>query len=158
MALDFGGIVKEYAVDRAVTLALTAGIRSGIINLGGDLKIIGPRCDGSPWQVGIQHPRRQGTLRTLALHAGAVASSGDYARCMVLDGVRYGHILNPKTGWPVQHLAAVTVMGEWCVVAGSAATIALLKESAGPSWLAQLGLPYLWVDTQGRVSGSLHRE
>lgn len=155
MELDFGGIVKEYAVDRAAALAIEAGVRSGMVNLGGDIKIIGPRPDGRPWRVGIRHPRRQGLLTTLLVREGAVASSGDYERCLVIDGRRFGHILNPKTGWPVQYLAAVTVLGELCVVAGSAATIALLKEQEGPAWLENLGLPHLWVSTTGEIGGSI---
>jgi thiamine biosynthesis lipoprotein len=156
MALDFGGIVKEYAVDRAAALCWAEGIRHGVVNLGGDIKIIGPRADGSPWRIGIRHPRQQDELLdTLALHEGALASSGDYERCIVVDGVRYGHILNPKTGWPVKHLAAVSVVGEFCVVAGSAATIAMLKEQRGAAWLNKLGLPHAWVDVQGRVGGAL---
>jgi len=156
MELDFGGIVKEYAVDRAAALCRAAGVAHGVVNLGGDVKLIGSRADGSPWRVGIAHPRLHGaTVQTLALREGAVASSGDYERCIVVDGVRYGHVLNPQTGWPVRHLAAVSVIGDFCVVAGSASTIALLKEDAGPAWLEALGLPHLWVDVDGRMGGSL---
>ncbi len=156
MELDFGGIVKEYAVDRAAALCWSAGIRHGIVNLGGDIKIIGPRADGSPWRIGIRHPRRKDTvLETLSLHDGALASSGDYERCLIVDGVRYGHVLNPQTGWPVKCLASVSVVGEFCVVAGSASTIAMLKEDKGPAWLEGLGLPYCWVDVQGNTGGSL---
>ncbi len=156
MEIDFGGIVKEYAVDRAATLCLARGIRHGVINLGGDIKVIGPRDDNSPWRVGIRHPRsRDALLDTVALFQGALASSGDYERCIMVDGVRYGHVLNPKTGWPVRHLAAVSVIGDFCVVAGSAATIAMLKEGEGVSWLDGLGLPHVWVDVQGRSGGSL---
>ncbi|XSG84885.1 MAG: FAD:protein FMN transferase [Methylohalobius sp. ZOD2] len=156
MEIDFGGIVKEYAVDRAATLAREAGVGHGVINLGGDVKIIGPRADGSPWRVGIRHPRRSdAVLRTLFLKEGALASSGDYERCLVVDGVRYGHILNPRTGWPVRYLASVSVLGDFCVVVGSAATIAILKEKEGPAWLEQLGLPHLWMSVDGRLGGSL---
>ncbi len=156
MEIDFGGVVKEYAVDRAATLCRQAGIAYGVVNLGGDIRIIGPRADGSPWRIGIRHPRqRQGVLQTLPLHGGALASSGDYERCIVLDHIRYGHVLNPKTGWPVRHMASVTVVGELCVVAGSASTIAMLKEEDGPAWLESLGLPHLWVDVHGSVGGSL---
>jgi thiamine biosynthesis lipoprotein len=156
MELDFGGVVKEYAADRAAALCREAGARHGFVNLGGDIRIIGPRADGGPWRIGIRHPRRPGALiQTLSLHGGALASSGDYERCIVLDGVRYGHVLHPKTGWPVRHLAAVTVVGEFCVVAGSASTIAMLKEANGPAWLEVLGLPHFWVDVQGRVGGPL---
>lgn len=156
MEIDFGGIVKEYAVDRAAALCGSEGIRHGVVNLGGDIKIIGPRADGSPWRIGIRHPRRKdAVLETLSLHDGALASSGDYERCLIVDGVRYGHVLNPKTGWPVKHLASVSVVGEFCVVAGSASTIAMLKEDQGPAWLESLGLPYCWVDVQGKTGGSL---
>ncbi|MDP2180382.1 FAD:protein FMN transferase [Methylicorpusculum sp.] len=156
MELDFGGIVKEYAADRVVTLCRQAGGRHGLVNLGGDVKIIGPRPDGYPWRVGIAHPRnRQALLKSLTLHQGAIASSGDYERCIVIDGKRYSHVLNPKTGWPVQHMTSVTVVSDHCVIAGSASTIAMLKSEEGPDWLEKLGLPYLWTDVLGRQGGSL---
>jgi len=156
MEIDFGGIVKEYAVDRAAALCLGAGVLHGVINLGGDIKVIGPRADGSPWRIGIRHPRhKEDIIQTILLHEGALASSGDYERCIMVDGVRYGHILNPKTGWPVRHLAAVSVVADFCVVAGSASTIAMLKEDNGPAWLNSLGLPHLWVDLQGEFGGTL---
>jgi thiamine biosynthesis lipoprotein len=156
MEIDFGGIVKEYAADRLATLCRNHGVSHGFVNLGGDIRIIGPQPDGSPWNVGIQHPRKKDTaIHNLGLHYGAIASSGDYERCITFDGVRYGHILNPKTGWPVRHLAAVTVVSDFCVVAGSASTIAMLKETEGPRWLASLGLPHLWVDVEGRAGGPL---
>lgn len=156
MEIDFGGVVKEYAVDRAASLCYGLGIRHGVVNLGGDIKVIGPRDDGSPWRVGIRHPRNKvALLDTILLYEGALASSGDYERCIMVNGVRYGHVLNPKTGWPVRHLAAVSVVGEFCVVAGSASTIAMLKESQGTDWLQDLGLPHLWVDAHGETGGSI---
>jgi thiamine biosynthesis lipoprotein len=156
LELDFGGVVKEYAVDRAAALCREAGIRHGAVNLGGDIKIIGPHPDGSPWRIGIRHPRRAGAaITTVSLYEGGLASSGDYERCIVVDDVRYGHVLNPKTGWPVRHLASVSVIGDFCVVAGSASTIAMLKEKDGPAWLESLGLPHFWVDMHGGTGGSL---
>lgn len=156
LELDFGGIVKEYAVDRAATLCREHGVTHGVINLGGDVRVLGARPDGRPWRVAIAHPRTAGAaLRTLALSDGAVATSGDYERCVIVDGVRYGHLLSPRSGWPVRHLAAVTVVADLCVVAGSASTIAMLKEEEGPAWLAALGLPHLWVSTTGEMGGSL---
>ncbi len=162
MELDFGGVVKEYAVDRAASLCREAGIRHGMINLGGDIRIIGPHADGSPWRVGIRHPRHlhhsdhpDELLQTLLLSGGGLASSGDYERCITLGGVRYGHILNPKTGWPVRRIAAVSVLGDLCVIAGSASTIGMLKEDQAGEWLRDLGLPHLWVSVNGEVGGSL---
>jgi thiamine biosynthesis lipoprotein len=131
-------------------------MRHGVVNLGGDIKVIGPRADGHPWRIGIKHPRSATTLLdTVELSEGALASSGDYERCIVVDGVRYGHILNPLSGWPVRHLAAVSVVADFCVIAGSASTIAMLKEEAGAAWLAALGLRHLWVDVDGRSGGDL---
>ncbi|MBX3629450.1 MAG: FAD:protein FMN transferase [Nitrosomonas sp.] len=156
MEIDFGGVVKEYAVDRAAALCLEAGIHHGIVNLGGDIKVIGPHPDGSPWRVAVRHPRQSdGILETLLLYSGALASSGDYERCIILNNIRYGHVLNPKTGWPVNTMAAVSVVSDYCVVAGSASTIGMLMEERGPDWLLELGLPYMWVDVHGRVGGTL---
>jgi thiamine biosynthesis lipoprotein len=158
MEIDLGGIVKEYAADRAAALCREAGARHGMLNLGGDIRIVGPHPDGSAWRIGIRHPRRPGALlRQVRLSAGGLASSGDYERCIEIDGVRYGHVLSPRTGWPVRRLAAVSVIGDLCLLAGSACTIAMLKEEAGPGWLAGMGLPHLWVDVDGRTGGPLAR-
>ncbi len=156
MEIDFGGIVKEYAVDRAAALCREAGIAHGIVNLGGDIKAIGPHPDGSPWRVAVRHPRQpNGVLETLLLYTGALASSGDYERCITVNNIRYGHVLNPKTGWPVNTMAAVSVVSDYCVVAGSASTIGMLMEEHGPDWLLELGLPHMWVDVHGRIGGAL---
>ncbi|MCI0653632.1 MAG: FAD:protein FMN transferase [Methylococcaceae bacterium] len=158
MEMDFGGVVKEYAVDRAATICEESGGRHGLINLGGDIKIIGARPDGQQWRVGIRNPGVRGSsVKTLLLNRGAIASSGDYERCITLNGVRYGHILNPKTGWPVQKMASVTVVGDFCLVAGSAATIGMLQENHGPGWLNDLGLPHYWIDVDGNTGGSLEQ-
>ena len=156
MELDLGGIVKEYAADRAAALLAEAGIAHGLVNLGGDLRIVGPQPDGSPWSVGVRDPRHPGRLlTTLALAQGALASSGDYERCIVVDGVRHGHILDPRSGWPVHGLAAVSVAAPLALVAGSACTIAMLMGRDGIAWLAGTALPHLWVDDQGRCGGPL---
>lgn len=156
MELDFGGIVKEYAADRAAQLCRTAGAKHGVVNLGGDIQIIGPRADQRAWHIGIHHPREaESLLQTLCLSQGAIASSGDYQRCLMINGQRYTHVLNPKTGWPVKRLASVSVVSDFCVVAGSASTIAMLKEEQGPAWLHSMGLPHLWVDVDGNQGGSL---
>lgn len=156
MELDLGGIVKEYAADRAVALLQHAGLSHGLVNLGGDVRVLGAQQGGQPWRVGVRDPHRPGQLLlTLPLWHGALASSGDYERCIVVDGVRHGHILDPRTGWPVQGLAAVSVQAPLAVVAGSATTIAMLMGRDGPAWLDGLGLPHLWVDAEGQVGGSL---
>jgi len=155
MQLDFGGIGKEYAVDRAAGICWQQGIRHGLVNLGGDIKVIGPHPNKEPWMVGVRHPRKvEGTLTQIPVYLGAVASSGDYERCIVINGKRYGHVLNPRTGWPVSGLVSVTVLSEQCVVAGSACTIAMLMELQGKNWLKRLGLKHVWVDRSEKVGGS----
>jgi len=156
MEIDFGGFVKEYAADRAAELCRRNGLRSGLVDLGGDVCVVGPHPDGKPWTVGIRHPRRPGeAVSTVSLVAGGIASSGDYERFMIVDGTRYAHLLHPKTGWPVTGLAGVSVAAPLCLVAGSASTIAMLKGSEGAAWLAALGLPSLCVDSSGALGGSL---
>jgi len=156
LELDLGGIVKEYAADCAARVLSDAGIEHALVNLGGDVRAVGPRADGAPWRIGVRHPRRpDGLVATVSISEGALATSGDYERCIEVEGVRYGHVLDPRTGWPVRHLASVTVLAPLCVVAGSASTIALLSEQAGPSWLESMELPHLWIDVEGRMGGSL---
>ncbi len=156
MELDLGGIVKEYAADRAATLCEQHNIHHALINLGGDVRVTGPHYDGTPWRIGISDPANPAhPLCTIELQSGALASSGDYQRCFTVDGVRYSHILNPRTGWPVRQLAAVSVVADYCVVAGSASTIGMLKDVDGPQWLQNLGLQHLWIDVAGNSGGSL---
>jgi thiamine biosynthesis lipoprotein len=151
MELDLGGIVKEYAADRSCNQCREHGIEFGLVNLGGDIAIVGPHADESPWQIAIRHPAQHSTaLKMIELSNGALASSGDYERHVIIDNKRYGHIINAHTGWPTQALVAVSVQADFCLVAGSAATIGMLKESEGKIWLTQLGLPHLWMDHEGK--------
>jgi thiamine biosynthesis lipoprotein len=153
--LDFGGIGKEYAADRAAAVCTEAGVAHGLIDLGGDIRVIGPRPDGSPWPIHIRNPRAFGnSLACIELEAGGLATSGDYERCIAIGGRRYSHILNPRTGWPVNGLASVSVIADSCLVAGSVATIAMLKGPQGGPWLDSLGVRCVWIDHEGRTGGS----
>jgi FAD:protein FMN transferase len=155
MEIDFGGIGKEYAADRVATICVEHGIRHGLVNLGGDLRAIGPQGDGAPWRVGIRHPRRAGdAVAGFDLAAGALATSGDYERFVEIAGQRYCHILNPRTGMPVAHWQAVTVIGPLCVVAGSCATIAMLLEARAPAFLAAQDVTWLAVAADGTLHGN----
>ncbi len=147
MQFDLGGIVKEYAADRVALLLRQAGFRSGYIDLGGDLHILGAHPDGRPWKVGIQHPRKAGALACIDLSSGGIASSGDYERYRVVDGKRYSHIIDARTGWPVQSLASVSVLASTCLIAGSVSTLAmLLVAPAARQFLNQCGLHWLAYD------------
>ena len=137
MEIDFGGIGKEYAVDRALTLA---GTRTGapiLVNLGGDLRVSGPRRDGTPWYVAIEDVDRAGAAAgLLELAGGALATSGDSHRHVTRAGVRYGHVLDPHTGWPIVDAPrSVTVHAATCSEAGLLAKLALLRGAAAEDFL-----------------------
>jgi thiamine biosynthesis lipoprotein len=108
--LDFGGYLKGVALDHAASLLRQQGIKNALINIGGNVMALGDK-GGRPWRVGIQHPRQPGPLATIALSDGeAIGTSGDYPRVFELDGKRYPHLLDPRTGWPASHTQAVTVL------------------------------------------------
>lgn len=152
MELDFGGIVKEYAADRCAVQCIQHGVSHGLVNLGGDIRVIGPHANGEPWSIGIRDPRNQRrAISRISLAHGAICSSGDYERCIRIGGRYFSHILNPKTGWPVSSLASVTVVADLCLVAGSSSTIAMLKDKHGKEWLYENNLSAFWVDTKGQV-------
>lgn len=157
MELDFGGFVKEYAADRAAELCRKHGLRSGIIDLGGDLAVVGPHPNGQPWLIGIRNPRRPGVaMARIALRSGGLATSGDYERFMVVDGKRYSHLLDPRTGQPHDGgPSCVSVTADHCLIAGLTATIAMLQiESDAPRFLHNVGLPHLLVTQSGKISGT----
>jgi len=110
LALDFGGYLKGVALDRAVSILQAQGAHNALINIGGNVMVLGSR-NGQRWRVGIQHPRQAGPLATLELADGeAIGTSGDYQRYFELDGRRYSHLLDPRSGQPVFDTQAVTVL------------------------------------------------
>ncbi|ACF11447.1 ApbE family lipoprotein [Chlorobaculum parvum NCIB 8327] len=152
MQLDFGGIGKEYAADAAAELLNEQGVRHGYVNLGGDLRIIGPKPSGEPWTIGIRDPRKPGSMiASIPVSSGAIATSGDYERFFELAGQRYCHIINPKSGWPVSFWRSVTVLAPLATTAGSCATIAMLLEKQGVTYLKKSGFNYLAIDQNGKL-------
>jgi thiamine biosynthesis lipoprotein len=140
-ALDFGAIAKGYAVDRALAALTARGATAAMVNLGGTIGVTGPHPDGSPWRIGLQHPRQDALLGTVELTTGAAATSGDYDRFFVQDGTRYSHIVDPRTGRPVAGMASVSVIAPNATTAdalstaafvlGAADGLALLNDCAG---------------------------
>lgn len=150
MELDFGGIGKEYAADRAGTICGEEGIDHALVNLGGDVRAFGGHPDGGAWRVGIRHPRTPAaTIGTVDVADGAVATSGDYERYFELDGRRYCHVLDALTGVPVRAWQSVTVLAPLAVVAGSYATIAMLLEGSAVAFLERQRVSYLMVAADG---------
>jgi len=158
MEIDFGGIGKEYAADRMATICHDSGAPHTLANLGGDIRAAGPQPDGSPWRVGISHPRQaDAIMATVEIDGGAVATSGDYQRFFDLDGRRYCHIIDARSGRPVTHWQSISVLAPLCVLAGSCATIAMLLEEDGEAFLGREGVPYLAVDAAGVRHGPAAR-
>ncbi len=152
MEIDFGGFGKEYAADRAAEILQNDGVRHGYVNLGGDVRVVGPKPDGTPWVIGIQDPRnKKQTIASIPLYSGALATSGDYERFFDKDGVRYCHIINPKSGMPSGSWRSVTVLAATTLLAGSRSTIAMLMETRGLSYLERTGMKYLAVDSRGEI-------
>lgn len=145
MELDFGGIGKEYAVDRIHDLLCERCPAPFLVNLGGDLRA-SRRPPGGPWQVGIERPDRTHEARLiLELEHGALATSGDSRRFVLRGGVRYSHILDPRTGWPVHGAPrSVSVAASSCIEAGLLATLAMLHGAQARSFLDEQQVKY-WL-------------
>ncbi len=155
MELDFGGFGKEYAADRAATLLMGAGVEHGYVNLGGDLRFMGPQANGEGWQISIQHPRQHNASAAyLTLLQGALTTSGDYERFFDLDGRRYCHVLNPRSLQPMSHWQSISVVAPVCTAAGAISTIAMLKEADAPSFLKEQGVMWLGIDLAGNRHGT----
>ncbi len=162
--LDLGGYAKGYALDRAAALLRGQGVKNALINIGGNVMALGSK-GGQPWRIGIQHPRAATPLATLELRDGeAIGTSGDYQRYFELEGRRYCHLLDPRSGQPAQGTQAVTVLVTPRAGAGAlsdAASKPLFIAAAG-DWrgLAQrLGVTHaLRIDSDGvmHVTAAFH--
>lgn len=147
MELDFGGLGKEYAADRAAGRIVESCEGSCLVNLGGDLIVTRPRRGLEPWRVGIEKPDAAVPVATrqIRLTAGGLATSGDAKRFLLRDGVRYGHILDPITGWPVRDAPrSVTVAAGTCLDAGMLATLGMLHGADAETFLEAQNVRH-WV-------------
>jgi len=144
MQIDLGGIGKEYAVDRAAELVRQRTDAGALVNFGGDLAVVGESSAGG-WRVGIESVTEQVSHPDRLIHitAGALATSGDARRFVIGNGIRYGHVLNPKTGWPVEAAPrSVTVAADTCTQAGMLATLAMLQGDGAEDFLEQQAAKY----------------
>lgn len=145
MEIDFGGIVKEYSADAVAALCHQYGVTSGLVDLGGDIRVIGPYPEQETWRVHVQDPQKtKKSCATLNVSSGGIATSGVYERYIEINGTRYSHLLNPKTGWPVEeYITSLTILADQCIIAGSIATIGMLKGKEGLLWIEQnIDIPY----------------
>ncbi len=146
MAINVGGLAKGYAVDRAVSL-LRSKVENGIVNAGGDLYAFGQKTPTTSWNIGLQHPRKpQELLAAFALKNRAVATSGDYQRYFIKDGVRYHHIFDPQTGMPARGMTSATIITREAMEADALATAVFVM---GPD----KGIE--WVDSMENVEAML---
>ena len=163
LALDFGGYLKGVALDRAAVILKAQGVHNALVNIGGNVLALGSK-NGQRWRVGIQHPRQPGPLATVELDDGeAIGTSGDYQRYFEVDGKRYCHLLDPRSGEPVMHTQALTVLVSARPEAGTLSDVAskplFIAGADWPRLARQLRLPQvLRVDAAGhvQVSRALH--
>lgn len=146
MELDLGGICKEYAADRLHDMLAAQLDMPFLINLGGDIRCNQPRRSQQPWVLGIEHPLNlEQAIQVLSLDYGGLATSGDTRRYYEHEGKRYGHILDPRTGYPVEGAPrSITVAAGTCTEAGILSTLAMLQGHAAESFLQAQGIPF-WV-------------
>lgn len=153
--LDFGGIAKGWAGDRAVQLLRGCGVTSAIVRLGGNIHTVGTKPDGSAWRVGIEDPDTGNTLAAVSVTDRAVVTSGSYQRFFTRDGQHYHHILDPDTGRPADNgLTSVTIVGD-CGARCDALSTALFvmgQERSADFWRAHRDFDAVFIRTDGSVA------
>lgn len=150
--IDLGGIAKGYAISEAVKILKQGGVTSALIDAGGDIYVLGKK-GGKPWRIGIRDPRKDGLLGYVEVEDCAVMGSGDYERFFVKEGKRYHHIFNPKTGYPTEGVAAVTLIYHDPVLAQAWSKIPfVMGAQKGMERLGQIpGMGVILVTDQGEA-------
>ena len=153
--IDLGGIAKGYAVDNGIRILQACGIKQALISAGGDSRIIGDR-KGRPWMTGVRHPRnedKKGSVVVIPLSDTAVSTSGDYERYFIKDGIRYHHIISPKTGKSAKGAQSVTVLGPDAVTTdGLSTTLFVLGVKKGMALAEKLeGIDAVIIDAKGKI-------
>ncbi|NLN19220.1 MAG: FAD:protein FMN transferase [Firmicutes bacterium] len=149
MQLDLGAVAKGYALDCLVALAERLGVPAALFDLGGNIRVMGTKPDGSAWRIALRHPRRlDDVFAVLSLSEQAVATSGDYQRYFMWDGERYSHLLDPRTGHPASEVCSVTVVAPTGVLSDALSTAAfVLGPEKGRALLESIpGVEGVFVD------------
>lgn len=157
MKIGFGAIGKGYAADKAKQLLILKGVSSGIINASGDMNTWGKQPNGEDWTVAITNPMNKNkAFALLPLKQGAVVTSGDYEKFVMFDGVRYAHIINPKTGYPSKGIISVTVFAPTAELADALATsIFVMGKDVGLDRINQIpNVECIIIDTEGNIHQS----
>ncbi len=147
MEIDLGGIGKEYAVDRTKILLAQESNIGMLVNFGGDIATVNRRSDHQPWRIGIEHVDQENTsILTVPLFEGAITTSGDSKKFVMIKGKRHGHILNPRTGWPAENAPrSVSVLASTCSEAGFLSTLGMLKGKEAGAFLQQANVRH-WIN------------
>lgn len=157
MGLDLGGIAKGYMTDRVAEILSKQNLEASLINAGGDIRLLGPKLDGSPWRVGIKNPDSpDSNFAIVESKGGAIVTSGDYERYFDVDGVRYHHIISPKTGLPANLVRSVTIIAPTGEVADLLSTaVFVMGAEAGLKLVEELaGVEAVIWDREGAVFNS----
>jgi FAD:protein FMN transferase len=156
MLIDPGGITKGYTADKAVEILKQQGIHGGLVAVAGDIKTFGLKPDGKPWKIGIRNPAAESSeddiIATIELTDMAISTSGDYERFFFLDGKKYHHLINPKTGYPASECQSVSVIAKDGVFTDSFATgIFILGPEKGIKVLEKMGFEGIIIDSKGKT-------
>jgi thiamine biosynthesis lipoprotein len=153
MIMDFGGVAKGYAADKAADVLRKRGIENGIVALAGDIRVMGHRPDGSPWRIGVQHPREADkTLVVLDLSDKSISTSGDYERFQIVNKKRYHHVIDPRTGKPSTGMESVTVVGDSGAAVDPLTTaLFILGTDKGLPIVKKLGCDAIFADDRGTI-------
>lgn len=139
MRIGFGGIGKGYAADQAKKILVNLGITSGIVNASGDLTVWGYQQNGRPWTIGIADPNTKRPFSYLPLTNISVATSGDYEKYVIIQGKRYSHTINPKTGLPVSGIKSVSIISPFAELSDALATpVTVMGVKAGLHMIDQM--------------------
>ena len=152
MELDWGAIAKGYGIDLASKSLLQMGISRGFINAGGDLYCWGKNPGDQSWNIGIKHPRESGFFGVLSISNLGAATTGDYQRFFVKDGVRYHHVFNPRTGYPAQGKQSVTVCGPETLVCDALSTALFVSQEPAKVLEKYPDYGAIIVDADGNLS------
>jgi FAD:protein FMN transferase len=157
MRIGFGGIGKGYAAERAKLIMKGKGVESGIVNASGDMTTWGLQPNGKPWTIGIADPDSKGKVFSyLNITDMAVATSGNYEKFIMVNGRKYSHTINPKTGLPISGIKSVTIISPNAEIADAMATpVMIMGISAGLDMINQIkGLEAVLVDDQDKIHTS----
>lgn len=154
MRIGFGGIGKGYAAEKAKALMIAKGVKSGIVNAAGDLTTWGTQPNGKSWTIGIADPdAQQSTFSALNISNVAVATSGNYEKFVVIDGKKYSHTIDPKTGLPVSGIKSVTILSPNAEIADAMATpVMVMGVKVGLNLINQIqGIACIIVDDHNKI-------